>query len=109
MGQRFKSALGQMRPQTKIILISHDKKELKAAYKHLALVDPKIKTVKLPRRTKRFTVLRSPHVNKTAREQFELFTHKWVLFTCVPQNLLERYLDKQRILRQNPGVSVMFK
>lgn len=30
----------------------------------------------LPTKTSRFTVLRSPHVNKTAREQFELVVHK---------------------------------
>ena len=97
MGQRFKSALGHMRSQTKIILAGHDKKELQATHKQLVLVDPSMKMVKLPVKTKRFTVLRSPHVNKTAREQFELFTHKWALFTTLPRNVLERYLEKQKI------------
>ena len=32
--------------------------------------------VPLPRRIERFTVLRSPHVNKKSREQFEIRTHK---------------------------------
>ena len=32
--------------------------------------------VPLPTRTNRYTVLRSPHVNKKAREQFEMRTHK---------------------------------
>ena len=32
--------------------------------------------VPLPTKRERFTVLRSPHVNKTAREQFERRTHK---------------------------------
>jgi len=32
--------------------------------------------VPLPRRIQRFTVLRSPHVNKKSREQFEIRTHK---------------------------------
>jgi small subunit ribosomal protein S10 len=32
--------------------------------------------VPLPTRRKVFTVLRSPHVNKKAREQFELCSHK---------------------------------
>ena len=32
--------------------------------------------IPLPTRRKVFTVLKSPHVNKTAREQFELCSHK---------------------------------
>ena len=32
--------------------------------------------IPLPTKRKVFTVLRSPHVNKTAREQFELCAHK---------------------------------
>lgn len=32
--------------------------------------------IPLPSRRKIFTILRSPHVNKTSREQFELCSHK---------------------------------
>ncbi len=32
--------------------------------------------VPLPTRIKKYTVLRSPHVNKKSREQFEMRTHK---------------------------------
>ena len=32
--------------------------------------------VPLPTRINKYTVLRSPHVNKKAREQFEMRTHK---------------------------------
>jgi small subunit ribosomal protein S10 len=32
--------------------------------------------VPMPRRTNRFTVLRSPHIDKKSREQFEIRTHK---------------------------------
>ena len=35
--------------------------------------------IPLPTRIERFTVLSSPHVNKKAREQFEMRTHKRVL------------------------------
>jgi small subunit ribosomal protein S10 len=35
--------------------------------------------VPLPNKCRRFTVLRSPHVDKKSREQFELTTHKRVL------------------------------
>lgn len=35
--------------------------------------------IPLPTRIEKFTVLRSPHVNKKAREQFERRTHKRLL------------------------------
>lgn len=35
--------------------------------------------VPLPTRIERFTVLRSPHVDKKSREQFEMRTHKRVI------------------------------
>ena len=102
LGQRFTSS------HTKILLTGHDKKELKAVHKELSLIDPALKLVKLPMKTKRFTVLRSPHVNKTAREQFEMFTHKWALFTDVHQTTVERYLENQKTCRQNPGVLIEY-
>ena len=35
--------------------------------------------IPLPTRIERYTVLRGPHVNKKAREQFEIRTHKRLL------------------------------
>ena len=35
--------------------------------------------IPLPTRLERFTVLRSPHIDKKSREQFELRTHKRLL------------------------------
>ena len=35
--------------------------------------------IPLPTRIRRYTVLRSPHVDKKSREQFEIRTHKRVL------------------------------
>jgi len=40
---------------------------------------PQHNTVFLPKRVERFTVLRSPHVDKKARDQFERVTHKRLL------------------------------
>ena len=40
--------------------------------------------IPLPTRIKKFTVLRSPHVNKKSREQFEMRTHKRVLDIVEP-------------------------
>ncbi len=51
-----------------------------------AIVDTSKKTgaqvvgpIPLPTRIKRFTILTSPHVNKDARDQYEIRTHKRVL------------------------------
>jgi small subunit ribosomal protein S10 len=35
--------------------------------------------IPLPRQIQRFTVLRSPHIDKKSREQFEIRTHKRLL------------------------------
>ena len=35
--------------------------------------------IPLPTRTERYTVLRSPHIDKKSREQFEIRTHKRVI------------------------------
>ena len=35
--------------------------------------------IPLPTRIERYTVLRSPHVNKKSREQFEIRTHKRII------------------------------
>jgi small subunit ribosomal protein S10 len=40
--------------------------------------------IPLPTRIEKFTVLRSPHVNKKSREQFEIRTHKRVLDVVDP-------------------------
>jgi small subunit ribosomal protein S10 len=40
--------------------------------------------IPLPTRKERFTVLTSPHVNKDARDQFEIRTHKRVLDIIQP-------------------------
>ena len=37
--------------------------------------------VPLPTRMKRFDILRSPHVNKTSRDQFEIRTHQRLMET----------------------------
>lgn len=45
--------------------------------------------VPLPNKIERFTVLRSPHINKKSREQFELQTHKRLvdILDCPPQTV----------------------
>ncbi|MDR3156223.1 MAG: 30S ribosomal protein S10 [Holosporaceae bacterium] len=45
--------------------------------------------IPLPNKIERFTVLRSPHIDKKSREQFELKTHKRLLdiIDCPPQTV----------------------
>ena len=46
--------------------------------------------VPLPTRINKYTVLRSPHVNKKSREQFEMRTHKRLIDILDPtQNVVE--------------------
>ena len=42
--------------------------------------------VPLPTRINKYTVLRSPHVNKKSREQFEMRTHKRLIDILRPSN-----------------------
>ncbi|HET6204563.1 MAG TPA: 30S ribosomal protein S10 [Planctomycetota bacterium] len=40
--------------------------------------------IPLPTRIERYTVLRSPHVDKKSREQFEIRTHKRLIYISKP-------------------------
>jgi small subunit ribosomal protein S10 len=62
--------------------------------------------VPLPNKIERFTVLRSPHINKKSREQFELQTHKRLvdIMDCPPQTV-----DALMKLELAAGVDVEIK
>lgn len=62
--------------------------------------------IPLPTKTERFTVLRSPVVNKTSREQFELKTHKRLIDIVAPT---ARTVDALRKLDLPAGVDVEIK
>jgi small subunit ribosomal protein S10 len=47
---------------------------------------PQTSLVFLPKRVERFTVLRSPHVDKKARDQFERVTHQRLLVINLSNN-----------------------
>jgi small subunit ribosomal protein S10 len=59
--------------------------------------------VPLPSRKKCFTVLRSPHVDKKSREQFDLTTHKRLLDILSPSDQTMESLMKLNI---SSGVDV---
>ncbi len=62
--------------------------------------------VPLPNRKKVFTVLRSPHIDKKSREQFELTTHKRILDIVSPA---EQTMDALMKLNISAGVDVEIK
>ncbi len=83
-GFRIKRGNGRMSQRIRIKLQSYDhnlvdksaEKIVKTVRSTGAVVTGPIP---LPTRKKIFTVLRSPHVNKKSREQFQLATHKRLL------------------------------
>lgn len=62
--------------------------------------------VPLPTRINKFTVLRSPHVNKKAREQFEMRTHKRLIDILDPTS---KVMDALMKLELPAGVDVEIK
>jgi hypothetical protein len=54
----------------------------------------------LPKKFKRFTVLRSPHVHKRSREQFEIITHKVVLKCNIVKDKNNFYLNLFNLLHK---------
>lgn len=62
--------------------------------------------VPLPNKRKCFTVLRSPHVDKKSREQFELIAHKRILDIVHPS---DKTMDALMKLNISSGVYVEIK
>jgi small subunit ribosomal protein S10 len=62
--------------------------------------------VPLPTHISRYTVLRSPHVDKKSREQFEIRTHKRLLDILEPT---QQTLDALMKLDLSAGVDVEIK
>jgi small subunit ribosomal protein S10 len=62
--------------------------------------------IPLPTEIKKFTVLRSPHVDKNAREQFEVRTHKRLIdIMDPPQKTMEALMQ----LNLPSGVEIQIK
>jgi small subunit ribosomal protein S10 len=62
--------------------------------------------VPLPTKTNKFTVLKSPHVNKKSREQFEMRTHKRLIDILDPTS---KVMDALMKLELPAGVDVEIK
>ncbi len=62
--------------------------------------------VPLPNKRRVFTVLRSPHVDKKSREQFQITTHKRILDIVSPS---DKTMDALMKLSISSGVDVEIK
>ncbi len=62
--------------------------------------------IPLPTKTERITVLRSPHVDKNAREHFEIKTHKRVIDIVEPT---QKTIDSLMHLEIPAGVDIEVK
>lgn len=83
------------------------KKEAKNSYIN------RIKNIFLPRKIEKFTVLRSPHVDKKARDQFERIKHKRLLEIVFPYGdetkLKSAYHFLKFLQKVSVGVSIIYK
>ena len=82
------------------IVDSATKKVVEAAKAESATV---LGPIPLPTRRERFTILRSVHVNKKSREQFEMRTHKRLV---ILENVSEKLSDGLQRLELPAGVQV---
>ena len=95
----------------RLTLKSYDHQLLDNAVKQIVLTVKRtgsqvLGPVPLPNRKKLFTVLRSPHVDKKSREQFEITTHKRILDIISPA---EQTMDALMKLNISAGVDVEIK
>ncbi|MEX0672214.1 MAG: 30S ribosomal protein S10 [Candidatus Babeliales bacterium] len=99
------------KPKIRLTLKSYDHQLLDQSVKQIVstvrrtgsqLVGP----VPLPNRRRCFTVLRSPHIDKKSREQFELTTHRRILDIVAPS---DQTMDALMKLSISSGVDVEIK
>ena len=92
-------------------LKSYDHRLLEKAVKQIVMTVKKtgarlMGPVPLPNKRRCFTVLRSPHIDKKSREQFELTTHKRILDIISPS---DKTMDALMKLSISSGVDVEIK
>ncbi|MFA6527750.1 MAG: 30S ribosomal protein S10 [Candidatus Babeliales bacterium] len=95
----------------RLTLKSYDHQLLDNAIKQIVLTVKRtgsqvLGPVPLPNKRRIYTVLRSPHIDKKSREQFELTTHKRILDILAPS---EQTMDALMKLNISAGVDVEIK
>jgi len=99
------------KPKIRLALKSYDHQLLDKAVKQIVLTTRRtgaqiIGPVPMPNKNRCFTVLRSPHVDKKSRDQFELTTHRRVLDIVSPS---DQTMDALMKLNISSGVDVEIK
>ena len=92
----------------RLTLKSYDHRLLDKAVKQIVMTVRKtgstlIGPIPMPNKKRCFTVLRSPHVNKKSREQFELTTHRRILDIVSPS---DQTMNELMRLNISSGVDV---
>jgi small subunit ribosomal protein S10 len=92
----------------RLTLKSYDHQLLDKAVKQIVLTAKRTGSqimgpVPLPNKKRCFTVLRSPHIDKKSREQFELTTHRRILDIVSPS---DQTMDALMKLNISSGVDV---
>ncbi|MFA6066200.1 MAG: 30S ribosomal protein S10 [Candidatus Babeliaceae bacterium] len=95
----------------RLTLKSYDHQLLDKAVKQIVLTVKRtgsevVGPVPLPNNKKCFTVLRSPHIDKKSREQFELTTHRRIVYIVAPS---DSTMDALMKLNISSGVDVEIK
>jgi small subunit ribosomal protein S10 len=95
----------------RLTLKSYDHQLLDNAIKQIVLTVKRtgsqvLGPVPLPNKKRIYTVLRSPHIDKKSREQFELTTHKRIVDILAPS---EQTMDALMKLNISAGVDVEIK
>ena len=99
------------KPRIRLTLRSYDHRLLDKAVKQIVLTARRTGSelmgpVPLPNKRRCFTVLRSPHIDKKSREQFELTTHRRILDIVAPS---DKTMDALMKLNISSGVDVEIK
>ena len=99
------------RQKIRLTLKSFDHQLLDKAIKTICLTAKRtgatlVGPVPMPNKKRCFTVLRSPHIDKKSREQFELTTHRRILDIVTPS---DQTMDALMKLTISSGVDIEIK
>jgi small subunit ribosomal protein S10 len=99
------------KPRVRIRLMAYDVEVIDACTN--SIIDAAKRTgakvhgpIPLPTKVEKYTVLRSPHVNKKAREQFEIRTHKRLIDIIEPTG---KTMDALNKIAMPAGVDINIK
>lgn len=99
------------KPKIRLALKSYDHQLLDKAVKQIVLTARRtgaqiVGPVPMPNKKRCFTVLRSPHIDKKSRDQFDLTTHRRVMDIISPS---DQTMDALMKLNISSGVDVEIK